>query len=154
MRYRSPGLPSKLKRLEAAIVEGFCPRFAPDAKLIYLGGTGKKTMVPDKEALAKLGASVSENENLPDVILYDAKKNWLFLIEAAITDGPISPKRQVELEKLFEKCKADKIYVTAFLDFTTYKKYANDIAWDTEVWIAEMPSHMIHFNGDKFLGPK
>jgi type II restriction enzyme len=86
--------------------------------------------------------------------LYDQRKKWLFLIEAVTTHGPVSPKRQVELEKLLKKCKVGKIYVTAFLDFTTYKKFANDIAWDTEVWIAEMPSHLIHFNGDKFLGPR
>jgi adenine-specific DNA-methyltransferase len=146
--------PGRHNKLEVAIVEEFGPRFAPGAKLIYLGDTAKKTLVLDKEAFAKLGVSISEHGKFPDVVLYDAKKKWLFLIEAVTTHGPISAKRQFELEKLFEKVKAGKIFVTAFLDFVTYKKYANDIAWETEVWIAEMPSHMIHFNGDKFLGPR
>lgn len=146
--------PGRHNRLEVAIVEEFGPRFAPGAKLIYLGDTAKKTLILDKPIFAKLGMPVSEHGKFPDVILYDAKKKWLFLIEAVTAHGPVSPKRQFELEKLFEKCKATKIYVTAFLDFVTYKKYAKDIAWETEVWIAEMPSHMIHFNGDKFLGPK
>lgn len=108
----------------------------------------------DKAVFAKLGIPVSEHGKFPDVILYDSKKKWLFLIEAVTSHGPVSPKRQFELEKLFEKCKAGKIYVTAFLDFAAYKKYAKDIAWETEVWIAETPSHMIHLNGDKFLGPR
>ncbi|MDL1910731.1 hypothetical protein FBQ81_08555 [Chloroflexi bacterium CFX6] len=146
--------PGKHNKLEVAIIEEFGPRFAPGAKLIYLGDTAKKTLLFDEEAFAKLGISVSEHGKFPDVILYDLKRKWLFLIEAVTAHGPISPKRQIELEKLFEKCKAGKIYVTAFLDFATYKKFANDIAWETEVWIAEMPSHMIHFNGDKFLGPR
>ncbi len=146
--------PGKHNQLEVAIVEEFGPRFAPGAKLIYLGDTAKKTLVFDEVAFSRLGIPVLEHGKFPDVILYDAKKKWLFLIEAVTVHGPVSPKRQFELEKLFEKCKAGKIYVTAFLDFATYKKYANDIAWETEVWIAEMPSHMIHFNGDKFLGPK
>jgi len=146
--------PGKHNKLEVAIVEEFGPRFAPGAKLIYLGDTAKKTLVFDKDAFTKLGIPVLEHGKFPDVILYDAKKKWLFLIEAVTAHGPVSPKRQIELEKLFEKCKAGKIYVTAFLDFAAYKKYANDIAWETEVWIAEMPSHMIHFNGDKFLGPR
>jgi len=146
--------PGRHNKLEVAIVKEFGPRFAPGAKLIYLGDTAQKTMVLDKDTFAKLGVSVSEHGKFPDVILYDAKKKWLFLIEAVTTHGPVSPKRQFELEKLFEKCKASKIYVSAFLDFVTYKKYANEIAWETEVWIAEMPSHMIHFNGDKFLGPR
>jgi len=146
--------PGKHNKLEAAIVEEFGPRFAPGAKLIYLGDTAKKTLVLDEAVLAKLGMPVSEPVKFPDMILYDSKKKRLFLIEAVTAHGPVSPKRQIELERLFERCKAGKIYVTAFLDFATYKKYANDIAWETEVWIAEMPSHMIHFNGDKFLGPK
>ncbi len=144
--------PGKHNKLEVAIVEEFGPRFAPGAKLIYLGDTAKKTMMLDEITFTKLGVPVSEHGKFPDVILYDVKKRWLFLIEAVTVHGPVSPKRQIELEKLFEKCKAAKIYVTAFLDFATYKKYANDIAWETEVWIVEMPSHMIHYNGDKFLG--
>lgn len=146
--------PGRHNKLEVAIVEEFSPRFAPEARLIYLGDTAKKTLVLEKDVFTKLGVSISEHGKFPDIILYDAKKNWLFLIEAVTTHGPISPKRQLELEKLFKKCKAGKIYITAFLDFTTYKKYTNDIAWDTEVWIAEMPSHLIHYNGEKFLGPR
>ncbi len=146
--------PGKHNELEVAIVEEFGPRFAPGAKLIYLGDTAKKILMLDEAAFAKLGISVSEHGKFPDVILHYSKKKWLFLIEAVTTHGPISPKRHLELENVFEKCKAGKIYVTAFLDFATYKKYANDIAWETEVWIAEMPSHMIHLNGDKFLGPR
>jgi len=146
--------PGQHNKLEVAIIEEFGPRFAPGAKLIYFGDTAKKTLILDEALFTKLGIPISQHGKFPDVILYDAKKKWLFLIEAVTSHGPVSPKRQVELEKLFEKYKAGKVYVTAFLDFATYKKYANDIAWETEVWIAEMPSHMIHFNGDKFLGPR
>ena len=146
--------PGRHNKLEVAIVEEFGPRFAPGAKLIYLGDTAQKTLILDKATFAKLGISISQHDKFPDVILYDQRKKWLFLIEAVTAHGPVSPKRQVELKKLFEKSKAGKIFVTAFLDFTTYKKYSNDIAWDTEVWIAEMPSHLIHYNGDKFLGPR
>lgn len=145
--------PGKHNKLEVAIVEEFGLRFAPGAKLIYLGDTAEKTLVFDEAAFTKLGIPLSAHGKFPDVVLYDSKKKWLFLIEAVTSHGPVSPKRHLELEKLFAKCKAGKIYVTAFLDSTTYKKYANDIAWETEVWIAEIPSHMIHFNGDKFLGP-
>jgi hypothetical protein len=146
--------PGRHNRLEVAIVEEFGPRFAPGAKVIYLGDTAKKTLIFERATFAKLGLPVSDHGKFPDIILYDAKKKWLFLIEAVTTHGPISPKRHVELEDLFRRSKAGIIYITAFLDFITYKKYSNDIAWETEVWIAEMPSHLIHFNGDKFLGPR
>ena len=41
----------------------------------------------------------------------------------------------------------------AFPDRAEFRKNAADIAWETEVWIADNPDHMIHFNGDRFLGP-
>ena len=145
---------SKHKKLEVAIVEEFVPRFASDAKLIYVGDMAQKTFVLDKAAFVNLGIPVSEHDKFPDVILYNSKKKWLFLIEAMTRHNLVSSKRQFELEKLFEKCKAGKIYMTAFLDFASYGKYADGVAWETEVWIAEMPSHMIHYNGDKFLGPR
>jgi type II restriction enzyme len=145
---------SKHKKLDFAITEEFNPRFAPDAKPIYIRDTKQKTLILDKAVFTKLGITVSKHGKFPDIVLYNSKKRWLFLIEAVTTRDFISPKRQQELERLFGKCKAGKIYVTAFLEFATYIKYADKIAWDTEVWIAEMPSHLIHFNGDKFLGPR
>lgn len=147
-------MPSKHNKLETAIVEKFGPHFAPDAKPIYICSTEQKPLILDKAALTKLGIPVAESNKFPDVILYNSKKKWLFLIEAVTIRDFISPKRQQELERLFGKCRAGKIYVTAFLEFATYAKYADQIAWGTEVWIAEMPSRMIHYNGDNFLGPR
>ena len=145
--------PGKHNQLQAAIVTEFGPRFAPGAKLIYLGDTASKTLVFEQAVFDQLSIPVSGHSKLPDIMLYDENRNWLFLIEAVTAHGPVSPKRFLELEKLFEHCPAKRVYVTTFLDFPTFKKFANEIAWETEVWIAEMPSHMIHFNGDKFLGP-
>jgi type II restriction enzyme len=147
-------LSSKYNKLEIAIVEEFGPHFAPNAKPIFLRGVLKKPIRFDETAFAKLGVSVSAYEKFPDVVLYDSKKKRLFLIEAVAVKDFISPQRRSELEKMFEKCKIGKVYITAFWKFTTYTKYVDKIAWETEVWIAEMPSHMIHFNGDKFLGPR
>ncbi len=88
---------------------------------------------------------------MPDVVLYDEQKDHIFLIEAVTTHGPISPKRQVELGDVLKKCKAAKIYISAFLDFREFKRHIDNIAWETEVWIANNPDHMIHFNGPKFF---
>ena len=146
--------PGKHNQLQAEIINEFGPRFAPGTNLVYLGDTAKKTVVLDQELIATLRIPASEHGKFADVLLYDENKNWLFLIEAVTVHGPISPKRQLELEQLLVNCTAERIYVTAFLDIATFKKFVNEIAWETEVWVAEMPSHMIHFNGDKFLGPR
>ena len=146
--------PGKHNQLQKAIVEDFAPRFAPNAKCLYVGDTTEKDLVKDVETLKKLGFVITLHDKMPDVVFYDEKKGWLYFVEAVTSVGPMDPKRIVELADLTKNVKAGKIFVTAFLDFRTYKKFAADLAWDTEVWIADMPEHMIHLNGDKFLGPR
>ena len=88
----------------------------------------------------------------PDLIYYE-KRNWLVLIEAVTSHGPVDPKRREELKQLFEGCSAGLVFVTAFLTRRAMVEYLDDISWETEVWVAEAPSHLIHFNGERFLGP-
>jgi type II restriction enzyme len=146
--------PGKHNEVQVAIVEKFAARFAKGGKLLYLGDTAKKDLFIDTESLKELGIPIDQHSKLPDVVIFDAKRNWLFLIEAVTSHGPVSPKRIVELEKLLKDCPAGKVYVTAFPDISEYKKHANNIAWETEVWLADVPDHMIHFNGDRFMGPR
>ena len=146
--------PGKHNKVQAAIIEEFTPRFSPGAFLLYLGDTAKKNLYVDINKLTELGIPVTDHSKLPDVILYDASKKWLYLVEAVTSHGPMSPKRVTELEDMLKNCNAGKIYVTAFPDFTEFKKHTAEIGWDTEVWIMENPDHMIHFNGDCFMGPR
>ncbi|KAF5076434.1 Type-2 restriction enzyme AplI [anaerobic digester metagenome] len=104
--------------------------------------------------MKNLGIPIDQHSKLPDVVIYEPKRNWLFLIEAVTSHGPVSPKRLLELEEFLKDCKVGKIYVSAFPDMAEFKKYSNSIAWETEVWLAEIPDHMIHFNGDRFIGPR
>ncbi len=145
--------PGKHNQLQVAIVHEFGPRFAPGSRLLYLGDTAKKHAVCEAPALDALRIPITAHDKLPDIVLYDEKRNWLFLIEAVTSHGPVSPKRHHEIEKMLVNCAADRVYVTAFQAVADFRMYAADIAWETEVWIAEHPEHMIHFNGPKFLGP-
>ncbi|MCI0579972.1 MAG: N-6 DNA methylase [Chloroflexi bacterium] len=147
----SPGLHNEL---QVAIIEEFGPRFAPGAKVLYVGDTANKTLHIDLAAFDDLGMTVTSHDKLPDVVLYDRERNWLYLIEAVTSHGPISPKRQVELQEMLKGCPAGVIFVTAFPDFNTFKNFLFDVAWDTEVWIADRPTHLVHFNGNRFLGPR
>ena len=146
--------PGKHNEVQVAIVQEFAPRFAEGSILLYLGDTAKKNLHVDKKVLEKIGISITNHNKLPDVVLYHKKKNWLFLIEAVTSHGPISSKRVIELEEMLERCKSGKVYVTAFPDLAKFKKHAPEIAWETEVWLADIPDHMIHFNGDRFMGPR
>jgi len=148
--YLSPG---KHNELQVAVIEQFGPRFAPGAAVVYVGDTALKHVVCQADRLAELSIPITEHDKLPDIVLYWKRRNWLYLIEAVTTHGAVSPKRHHEIGKMLAKCPAKQLYVTAFLDIATFRRYAADIAWETEVWIANEPDHMIHFNGPKFLGP-
>lgn len=143
----------KHNELQAAIIHRFAPQFAPGGKVLYLGDAADKTLHIDADELKALGISLTKHGKLPDVVIYLPEKNWLLLVEAVASSGPVSPKRKHDLDHLLAGCTADRVYVTAFLDFKEFKRHVQDIAWETEVWVAENPDHMIHYNGEKFLGP-
>ena len=144
----------KHNEVQAAIIEKFAPRFANGGTLLYLGDAAKKDLFVDTKKLKELGIPINQHSKLPDVVIYDTARNWLFLIEAVTSSGPVSPKRIVELEKFLKECKVGKVYVTAFPDMSEFKKHSKNIAWETEVWLMDVPDHMIHFNGDRFIGPR
>ncbi|MBI3194593.1 MAG: restriction endonuclease [Ignavibacteriae bacterium] len=146
--------PGRHNQVQVAIITLFAPRFAQQSKLLYLGDAAKKDLHLDSATLQELRIPIDQHSKLPDVVIYDSTKHWLYLIEAVTSHGPITPKRILELEKLLEQCTAGKIYVSAFPDFTEFKRHMSDLAWETEIWIVKHPDHMIHFNGDKFMGPR
>lgn len=141
-------------QLQKAIIEEFAPRFAPDAECLYVGDTIQKDLVKYDERLKELGFEITVHDKMPDVILYRPDKDWLYFIEAVTSVGPIDSKRMQEILEMTERVSSGKIFITAFLDFKTYKKFSEQLAWETEIWLAESPDHMIHLNGDKFLGPR
>lgn len=145
--------PGKHSALIKSVIEQFAPRYAPNGELAYVGDTGNKGGLFDKLLLAELGLRLDGHGKLPDVVIYMRDKNWLLLIEAVTSHGPVDAKRQVELAQLLAGCKAGLIYVSAFPDRKTFLKHLGAIAWESEVWIADAPTHMVHFNGTRFLGP-
>jgi type II restriction enzyme len=144
----SPGEHSQLIK---EIIENFAPRFIPGAILLYAGDTGSKWSFFDKKTSAKLGLEVSEHGKMPDCLFYYEPKKWLVFVEATTSHGPVDNKRRIELNELF-KTTLKNIFVSAFHDKKAFIKFSSGIAWETEVWLADSPSHLIHFNGDKFLG--
>ena len=146
----SPGEHSELIR---AIIEDFAARFVPGGVLIYAGDTGEKWGYFDAVLLAKLGVEVDSHGKMPDVVLYYPERNWLLLIESVTSHGPVDGKRHAELAQFFGKGTAGLVYVTAFPNRAIMSRYLGEIAWETEVWVADAPSHLIHFNGERFLGP-
>ena len=136
-----------------AIIEQFCPAFAPGGVVLYIGDTENKFVHLETAGLTALGVALDSAAKIPDVIVHHTAKNWLLLIEAVTSAGPVDGKRRKELKDLFAGCKAGLVFVTAFETRRTMQTFVSHIAWESEVWIAEDPDHMIHFNGERFLGP-
>jgi len=146
----SPGSHSKLIE---KIISSLRPRFASDSDVIYIGDTGGKTDYYKKEIFESIGVFLDDHGKMPDVILIDTNKKWLYLIESVTSHGPVDPKRYIELRELFGQISYGLIYISCFEDRSTFSKYVTDISWETEVWIADSPDHLIHFDGENFLGP-
>lgn len=135
------------------IIDDFCQFFTPGGQIIYVGDTQAKWAYFDTDALKKIGVKIEEHGKMPDVVVHHVEKNWLVLIEAVTSHGPVNPKRRQELKELFVGSKIGLVFVTAFLERRAMLKYLNDISWETEAWFAESPTHLVHFNGERFLGP-
>ncbi|MEO8890919.1 MAG: BsuBI/PstI family type II restriction endonuclease [Coleofasciculaceae cyanobacterium] len=144
--------PGKHNELQKAVIEEFLPRYGYGAEVLYIGDAANRFLHLEKARLKALQFFELSYGELPDIVAYSKQRNWLYLIEAVHSSGSISSVRLVELKKLTEQCTADIIFVTAFLDRKTFRQFAPEIAWETEVWIAEAPDHVIHFDGEKFLG--
>jgi hypothetical protein len=131
----SPGEHSELIR---AIIENFGARFVPGGVLVYAGDTGDKWGYFDAVLLEKLGVSVDAHGKMPDVVLFYPERNWLSNLSPVMAQSMATP---------------GLVYVTAFPSRAVMSRYLTDVAWETEVWVADAPSHLIHFNGERFLGP-
>lgn len=131
--------PGNHNLLEQQIIEALQPRFFPTAKLVYLGDTARKLLFLDEKEAKALNIPITQHDKLPDVVFYDETKNFLFLIESVTSHGPISPKRYIELEEILSNCRAKRIYISAFPSFSLLKKHIDNIAWETEIWLADRP---------------
>jgi adenine-specific DNA-methyltransferase len=135
------------------IIEQFAPRFTPGGHVVYVGDAGDKHLLNDESYLRTLGVVIDRHGKMPDVVIHYKQRNWLVLVEAVTSHGPVNMLRHTQLKDLFAASTAGLVFVTAFLDRQAMREYLPDIAWETEVWVADAPSHLIHFNGERFLGP-
>ncbi len=145
--------PGEHSELIGEVISEFAPRFAPGSAVIYVGDTGDKTAYFERQRLQDLGIVVDIHGKMPDLILHYPDRNWIMLIEAVTSHGPVDPKRHSELSTLFSAATPSLVYVSAFPNRSMLARHLGDISWETEVWCADTPDHLIHFDGESFLGP-
>ncbi|SFD27793.1 BsuBI/PstI family type II restriction endonuclease [Streptomyces aidingensis] len=146
----SPGAHSELI---GQVVQSFAPQFTPGGVIAYLGDTGSKWIIDESAYLAQLGVTTDAHGKMPDVVIHYRERDWLVLIEAVTSTGPVDGQRRAELSRIFAGARPGLVFVTAFQNKEKFRQFAARIAWETEVWVAEDSTHMVHFNGERFLGP-
>lgn len=140
--------------IQQQIIQEFLPRFGYGSKILYCGDSDNKYgVINETDAMAKLGINDISQGKLPDVVAYSESKDWIFLIEAYHSSNPITAERKYELEQMMGNAASKCVFVTAFNNHDAYHSCPEDIAWETEIWIATEPDHMIHRNGHRFMGP-
>ncbi len=135
------------------ILEKFCPKFTPGGIVLYVGDAGEKFIVNEANKMREIGLDLDPHGKMPDLVIHCTQRDWLVLIEAVTSHGPVNLKRRNELKQLFLPSGKGLVFVTAFPDRKNMTRYLAEISWETEVWVADHPEHMIHFNGERFLGP-
>jgi BsuBI/PstI restriction endonuclease domain/BsuBI/PstI restriction endonuclease HTH domain len=145
--------PGKHNDLQKAIIEQFLPKYGYGCEVLYIGDSSDKYLHLNLEKLLELNFPEPSHEELPDIIAFSRQKGWIYLLESVTSFGEISHIRKLELERITKDCTKPIIFVTAFPDRDTYRRFCANLAWETEVWIASDPDHLIHLNGFKFLGP-
>ena len=138
--------------LVKAVIEQFAPHFTPAGHVTYVGDAGEKHLLYDVDYLKGMGVEIDPHGKMPDVVIHHVERNWLILIEAVTSHGPVNVLRHNQLKDLFAGSTAGLVFVTTFLDRAAMREYLPEIAWETEVWVADAPGHLIHFNGERFLG--
>ncbi len=138
------------QRLVSRVIERMCPRWFPGGIVLHGGNADGRSI---SNARAVLNIEVAAPEKMPDVVVHDQRRGWLVLVEAVTSAGPVDAKRRQELRALFANATAGLVFVTAFTTRDAMRSFLSSISWETEVWIASDPDHLIHFNGERYLGP-
>jgi len=136
-----------------AFIEEFCPRYVPGGIVLYVGDAENKFQHYESAYFMRLGVAIDSAAKMPDVVVHDPKREWLVIGEAVTSAGVVDGKRRRELKELFSGFRSGLVFVTAFETRADMGRFLGQISWETEVWIAEDAEHVIHFNGERFLGP-
>ena len=145
--------PGGQNRLIRAVLEDFCPRFTPAAHVLYVGDAEEKFSIWEREEMEAVGVRPDPHGKMPDLVVRDTDREWLIVVEAVTSHGPVDAKRRRELANIFGDATLRVLYVTAFESRAALSEFINDISWETDVWLADSPTHLIHFDGERFLGP-
>lgn len=150
--FLSPGTHSQLT---AEVVQVYAPIFLRAPQVVYLGDTRRKDGYQNRDLMRELNLPLQVTASLPDVILLSEVERCLAVIEVVASSGPISESRLGQLAPLVQQSLAlgyRPRYVTAFPSRRVLRRFVEELAWGTQVWIAEEAEQVIRFGDDRGNG--
>lgn len=143
--FLSPGVHSQLT---AEVVQVYAPGFLQAPQVVYLGDTRRKDGYQNRDLMRELNLPLQVTASLPDVILLSEVERCLTVVEVVASSGPISEARMGQLAQLIQQSQAlgyRPRYVTAFPSRRVFRRFVEEMAWGTQVWIAEEAEQVIQF---------
>lgn len=137
-----------------AVLTEFCSRFAPRGRVLWVNEVGEEPAYKRPDAFHYLKLRSPPWHDLPNIVISDEKRNWLFLIDIPRIRSQMNGERCAVLEKIFRGHGLGLVFLNAFKNRRELGDLLLDLPWQTVAWIAEEPDHMIHFNGGRLLGPR
>jgi hypothetical protein len=140
--------PGRHNLLEKAVVETLGPALLQHPQVVYLGDTAPRAGYQDRSLMRRLNLPIVVSVSLPDVILYSLEDQTLLVVEAVISSGPVTPGRLAQLRELTAgpaNLGMKTVYISAFPSRRVFRRFVEDIAWESSVWIEDEPYNIIHF---------
>lgn len=144
--------PGEHNLLEKSVVEVFGHAFLNEPQVVYLGETSPRKGYQNRTLMRRLNLPIDTAASLPDVILFSETDLHLVIIEVVTSSGPVNSIRLEQLQKFTKgprKLGIKTTYVSAFPSRAVFRKFVEDIAWGSSVWIENEPNNIVHFEGMK-----
>ncbi|MFG6534814.1 BsuBI/PstI family type II restriction endonuclease [Sulfitobacter sp. 1A16787] len=137
------------KHLIKASAEHYVPRFLPGYQVIYIDDSdGDRISAEEKTKMAEAGITLTLEDAMPDILLWNPDSDMLWVIEAVTSDGEVDIHKVKLLKNLANRCNKAGIGFTT--TYQTWKAAASrqgrnkNLAVDTYVWIQEDGSKQLH----------
>jgi len=132
-------------------IEVYAPRFLPGFEVLYIDDAdGDRVSEDEQEKLKRAGISITLSDAMPDVLLWNPKTDWAWIIEAVTSDGEVDHHKVQQVNTLIKRCgKAGVGFTTTYPTWkhcsARQSKHKN-LAIGTYIWIAEDPAKQFYIS--------
>ena len=129
-----------------AVLGKFRRRFAPGSEVLWVSEQRSRLVRLGHSRRNLLELPLPEGIDLPNIVLLQRKLSRMFLVEVIGAGGLLNSTRCAELRRGLRGFRLKLVFITASASRSELRDRLHEIAWQTHVWIANEPNHIIHFD--------